>query len=207
MWTRVSRFVIVCGLLAFTTSRTRADCPEFYANSQVVFETTRTNTLTVDPAGQGETLEDAGITLRVRILCTRGSTNPADWEPMAGVPGEMIQLYSADLAFCVPLVASRATDADGWTEFHGTFKAGGCVERLSLWADGVFLAEIPLHLNSPDTGTASPGRVDSSDLVALAGHDGRPDRYSICFDFNEDGSTDSSDVAYFASALGTACPN
>ncbi len=214
MWTKKSVIWIAIGILAAAASPARAQkraqevacgCAAV-VRSEVVFQTTRTNVLTVDPAGRGESLESAGITLRVRMLCNRGTPESPNFQPVAGMPAQEIQLYAPELAYCVPLMASTPTDQDGWTEFHGTYQAGGCAEHVQVWAEGYFMADIPLRINSPDTGVASPGRVDGSDLAALATHLGRPDRYSICFDFNEDGSTDASDLACFALSLGNGCP-
>jgi len=203
MWTTLFSLAIAPALLAAQAPHARAprvNCSCEFATS-VVFEPTLTNVLTVDPAGGGETLEAKGITLRVQFL-----RDGVTFNPIAGVPAEVIQLWSPNLSYCVPITATQPTDANGWTEFHGTFQAGGCVEYLELYADGCFVARISLRLNSPDAGTASPGRIDASDLGVFATYLGHPERYSICFDFNEDGGIDASDLAYFATALGTGCP-
>ena len=166
---------------------------------EFVLESSGPAVLTVDPSGAGETLEQEGIRLRVRIGC--------DGVPAAGAPGAEIVLWNPSLAWCTtPFMAAQATDADGWTEFTGTIRAGGCAERLILFADGIRMAEIPLRINSPDTGTASPGAVDAGDLPALAERIGEPARYSFCFDYNEDGAIDAGDVARFAQSLGGHCP-
>jgi hypothetical protein len=214
MWTELFSLVMAPALLAAQTPDARGRILANYCPGwawwnivpTVVLETPLTNVLTVDPAGRGETLEAKGITLRVQFLCKDPSTDPPTFEPIVGLPAESIGLYSPDLAHCGPILAAQPTDENGWTEFHGTFQAGGCVEHLLLFADGVVFAEVPLRLNSPDSGTASSGRVDDSDLGLLATRLGRPEHYSICFDFNEDGSIDSGDLAYFATVLGSECP-
>lgn len=163
--------------------------------------------LTVNPAGTGERLEDLGITLRARIQCSNGSANSADFTPAAGVPPEEIVLYSPSLCWCIPLMATQVTDAQGWTEFTGTFRAGGCTEQVGLYATGVFLGFVQLRINSPDSGTASPCAVDASDIGALSERLGVPARYDFCFDYNDDGAIDAGDLALFATALGAvSCP-
>ena len=191
------------------------DIPECVpvAATDLVFSRTFTGTyrngepydvLTIDPAGAGDTLEDVGISLRVRLTCA------CIGYPLEGIPAQAIILFPtefpSELCLCSPWTAVRATDADGRTEFHGTLRGGGCVTALDLFADGIYVARVPIKTNSPDTRTASACFVDSSDLVALAARIGRPSRYTICFDYNEDGAVDSSDLAYFAAATGRACP-
>ena len=70
--------------------------------------------------------------------------------------------------------------------------------------DALHIGPIPIHVNSPDTGTASPCVVDQSDLAAFAARLGKPALYSICFDYDESGSIDASDFAFFAAALDRA---
>lgn len=163
-------------------------------------------TLTVSPDGRGETLEEAGITLRLRLYCDYFGD---DRGPMAGVPAEEILLWmlpSSPWCACAGKIAARATDENGYTEFSGTFLAGGCVENLDLFVDGVFSTTIPLRINSPDFGVSSPCYVDAADLANLTMRLGHPERYTFCADFDESGSVDDSDLAYFAAALGRACP-
>jgi hypothetical protein len=158
--------------------------------------------VTVLPNGGGDTLEGAGITLRLRIYCEGYGR---DLGPIAGLPASEIVLYSPALPYCVPMTPSGPTDAEGWTEFTGTFQVGGCVDRVQLFVLGVLAATIPVRFNSPDTGSASPLAVDRSDLPLLAAHFGVPAAYSICFDYNEDGKVDGSDLSFFAATLGAAC--
>ena len=156
--------------------------------------------LTIDPAGVGDTLEDVGISLRIRLTCA------CVGYPLEGIPAQAIILHSSDLCLCAPWTAASATDADGRTEFHGTLRGGGCATSLDLYVDGIYVVRVPIKTNSPDTQAASPCFVDSSDLAALAARIGRPSRYSICYDWNADGGVDSSDLAYLAAATDHACP-
>lgn len=187
-------------------------CHEGFASAQVEVHCDRVfrgsyrtgepfDVLTVAPDGSGETLEEVGITLRVRIICNVFG----DITPITQLPRQEIVLYSTTIGVCTPLYAARATDDDGWTEFTGTFHVGGCADELMLFADGLLVANVPIRLNSPDTWSASPLGVDGADLVALARHLGNPSAYSICFDYNEDGAVDAGDLAYFATALGAFC--
>ena len=116
-----------------------------------------------------------------------------------------IMLYNGNLAVGTFLTASMPTDSEGWTEFHGTMRGGGCVQNLNLFLDGCGVTSIPIKINSPDTGSASPCAVDAGDLSALAARLGIPANYSICFDWNEDGAVDAADVSAFAAVLGANC--
>ena len=158
--------------------------------------------LTIDPSWTGETLEDVGISLRVRLFC---DCFGIDTGPLAGLPAAEIVLYSSSLALGTVLTASMPTDSEGWTEFHGTMRGGGCAQSLTLFADGMPAATIPIKINSPDALPASPCAVDAGDLSALAARLGIPANYSICSDWNEDGAVDAADVSAFASVLGAAC--
>ena len=159
--------------------------------------------LTIHPDGSGDSLEDTGITLRVRPLCECGGPP----RPIPGLAADQILLYSSDTCGCEIAVmqASQPTDAEGWTEFHGTMVGGGCSESLLLFVDGFGVEVIPIRINSPDALPASPCAVDAGDLSALAARLGIPARYSICSDFNEDGAVDAADLSTLAAVLGTAC--
>jgi len=158
--------------------------------------------VTIDPAGTGETLDDVGVALRVRLFC---DCFGVDTGPLVGVPAEEIVLFSSSLATGSPFFASMPTDGNGWTEFHGTMRGGGCAQALTLFTDGVAAVTIPIKTNSPDSGFASPCAVDAGDLSALAARLGIPANYSICSDFNEDGAVDAGDVSAFAAVLGASC--
>lgn len=154
--------------------------------------------LTAVPDGSGDRLEDLGISIRVRLVHpTRG--------PIAQLPASCVLLYNAALCSCSWMTAAGPTDTGGWTKFTGAFRGGGCVEYVTLFADGIALARIPLRINSPDTGTVSPCGVDGSDVAALAQKLGRPSEYSFCFDYNDDGFIDAGDVASFAQQVGANC--
>ena len=158
--------------------------------------------LTIDPAGSGETFEEMGISLRVRLRCEYSGLF------LVGLPAESIILYSTQLCTCSGWKPADApTDENGWTSFSGTIRGGGCATHLSLFADGLGVAQIPIRINSTDMATASPCNVDASDLAGFAERLGRPESYSICFDYNESGppTIDASDLAFFASSLGSQC--
>lgn len=158
--------------------------------------------LTIDPAGTGETFEEMGISLRVRLRCELSGLF------LVGLPAESIILYSPQLCMCSGWKPADApTDENGWTSFSGTIRGGGCATHLSLFADGIYVVNIPIRINSPDTTTASPCHVDASDLATFAVLLGRPESYSICFDYNESGppTINAGDLAFFASTLGSQC--
>jgi hypothetical protein len=158
--------------------------------------------VTILPDGTGETLAQTGIRLRIRVRCSFMG-QPLD--PIPGIPAEEMVLWSASLCGGgAALQADRPTDSEGYTEFTGTMAGGGCAESLRLYIEGVYAAAIPIRINSPDTGSASPCLVDQSDLAALAAHLGIPAQNSICFDYNESGTIDASDLAFFAAAIGRA---
>ena len=104
-------------------------------------------------------------------------------------------------------IADAATDAEGHTTFTGTIAGGGCVESLSVFADGVALGTVPVKTTSPDAAPASPCYVDASDIAAMAQVLGSISRYTPCFDFNGSGppTVDQSDLAFFAPFLGAQC--
>jgi len=156
--------------------------------------------LTITPSGSGETLEDVGITLRMRLYCDCGD---GETSTLANLPADEIVLLASTA--CAWMHPSGPTDAAGWTEFHGTLRGGGCVQSLTLFVAGTGTATIPIKLNSPDTIFASPGAVDAGDLSALVARLGIPTNYSICSDFNEDGAVDAGDLSAFAAVLGSAC--
>ena len=163
--------------------------------------------ITINPAGTGETFEDMGITLRIRLLCVSTGTPLDQGQPIVGLPPDQIVLFSRSLCTCDWINPDRETDTDGWTEFSGTIAGGGCAEGLDLFVEGVFVDTIPVNINSTDVGITSPCHTDASDLVELAAKLGVPEEWSICFDYNESGppTIGASDLAFFASILGANC--
>ena len=157
--------------------------------------------VTILPDGSGDTFAQVGIRLRLRV---RRCFFDRPLDPVAGVPAAEIVLFNSRLCLNAPMHADRPTDAEGFTEFSGTMAGGGCAESLRLFIDGVYAGTIPIRINSPDTGSASPCHVDQSDLAAFAARLGVPERYDICSDFNESGTIDASDLSYLAAALGPA---
>jgi hypothetical protein len=163
--------------------------------------------LTVRPDGSGETFAATGITIRVYIKDCNGV-------PLPGIPREEIVIFNNRMCFCPGgNIADQPTDANGVTTFSGTLAAGGCVENpvpvatIVVW-DGAVIGTLPVKFNSPDAVPASPCQVDASDFSALVqrrgAQVGQPN-YSICFDYNEDGSIDASELSLFANALGAGC--
>ncbi len=189
------------------------DIPEIYpvATVEVQFDRRFTgsyrhgepnNVLTILPDGTGETLSQAGIHLRVRLWCSFMGTPQ---QPIQGMPADQMILWASGLCVGTPLQADHATDADGYTEFSGTMAGGGCASSLTMFVYGLAVSPpIPILVNSPDTGGATPCALDASDLSALAARLGVPSRYSICSDFDESGVIDASDLSFFAAALGRA---
>lgn len=156
--------------------------------------------VTISPDGNGETLADMGITIRFRLKC-----HSTGW-PIVQIPADRMILFNNALCMCSYLTADRPTDADGWTEFTGTIAGGGCAQGLDLYVDGIFMASIPVNINSTDSGTASPCQTDAGDIGLLASKLGDPGAWDICFDYNESGQPiDAGDLAFLASHLGAAC--
>jgi hypothetical protein len=142
------------------------------------------------------------------------------------VPREEIVLFSNVLFHCPGgNVADAATDVNGATGFTGSIRAGGCTNNLLIFGDGVHIEQrflpglvppasvVPVSTNSQDLLLASPGFVDAADLAALAARLGCPgpncppqSGYSICFDWNEDGSIDAAELSSLAAHLGIRCP-
>lgn len=170
-------------------------------NPHVLYSNPRGSVLTVRPDGSGDTLESLGIAIALRLEC--GAYDPPLF--VCGMPAGEIVLFSAALCFCEPWHVTAASDSMGTAHFSGSPHAGGCVRSIAVFVDGVGAGTIPLRINSPDTGTASACAVDQSDLPALAAKLGRPEAYDFCFDYNDDGATDASDIAAFAQAVGRGC--
>lgn len=208
----------LCALVCFIPSGSRAYpcacgstqcCPE---PGQIELTFSRTfqgsyrhgepyDVLTVTPNGSGETLARVGIGLRIQIVCSCGGF------PIAGIPPEDMVLFSSGMCNCPGgIAASGPTDPNGWAEFTGTMRAGGCASSLTLFVDGVSVRTVPILVNSPDINAAAPCAVDASDFSAFVTVFAHPERYGICFDYNESGTVDASDLSYFASAFHSACP-
>jgi len=168
----------------------------------VTFTNVAKNRVTIAPNGAGETFASTGITVTVYLKNCNGA-------PLVGVPLQEIVVFNSALCICPGgNVADAATDANGRTTFSGTIRGGGCVEALTIFADGVAVCTRgDLKTNSPDHVPASPCFVDAGDLAALAAKLGSIPNYNICFDYNESGppTIDASDLAFFASFLGAAC--
>jgi len=155
--------------------------------------------LTIAPNGGFETLETVGIRLRIQIVCS------CTGMPITGIPAQEMVLFSSSGCWCpAGNFAAHDTDADGWTEFTA-LRGGGCASSLTLFVDGVAIVTLPIKINSPDSSTGFGCAVDQSDLAAFATVLGDPARYSICFDYNESGLVDASDLAYFAALLTKHC--
>lgn len=168
--------------------------------SYCVVNITSKDRVTIAPNGAGETFAATGITIQVYLRNSSGA-------PLVGVPRQEIVIYNSGLCICPGgNVADAATDVNGMAAFTGTIRGGGCVESLTIFADGIAICTIPVKTNSPDFVPASPCAVDAGDLGSLATRLGNPANYSICADFNENGGTiDAADLAAFASFLGGGC--
>jgi hypothetical protein len=163
--------------------------------------------LTVDASGTGESFTTFGIDIRVYLKNCQG-------EPLIGIPPQEIVMFNSNLCICPGGAASDAgTDSNGCATWTGTLSAGGCVDVIDVYADGVFICTLTdgattVKLNSTDqaqNGT-SPCFTDASDLAAFAAVLGAGSAGNICFDFNEfDDFIDASDLAFFAAVLGAAC--
>ena len=167
--------------------------------------------VTVAPDGTGETFAQFGITIRVFLKNCQGV-------PIVGVPAQQIALFSPDLCICPDGAHSdAATDANGMATFSGTLKAGGCVTRVDVYAEGTYIDTVrgpspdlvSVKLNSTDAASQgiSPCFTDSADLAGFAARIGKSTQYNICWDYNESGgpTIDSADLAFFASVIGAAC--
>ena len=157
--------------------------------------------VTIAPDGRGETFAGTGISITVILRYATGT-------PAAGIPREAIQIYNPNLCICPGgSIADAPTDITGTTTFSGTIAGGGCAEMHSIYVEGLFIGTIPVKINSTDAVSASPCFTDGADLSALAARLGRPEAWSICFDYNESGppTIDAGDLAFFASTLGAAC--
>jgi len=191
--------VALFAMCAVGTAAADIVCPDS-SYCTVAFATTK-DRVTIAPNGAGETFAATGITIRVFLKNCQGA-------PLVGVPLQEIVIFNSGLCVCPGgNVADAATDANGSTTFSGTIRGGGCVENLSIFADGVNVCTIPVKTNSADRPPASPCAVDAGDLAAFAVALGSIPNYTICFDLNESGppTVDAGDLAGFASFLGAGC--
>jgi hypothetical protein len=167
--------------------------------------------VTVVPDGSGETFTQFGITIHVFLRNCQG-------QPIVGMTAQQITLFNPSLCICPGgAISDAGTDANGMATFSGTLRAGGCVQSLDVYADGVFIGTlrgpspefVTVKLNSMDAAQqgTSPCYTDSSDLAAFAQRLGRVALYSICFDYNENGppTIDASDLSFFAAYIQANC--
>jgi hypothetical protein len=175
-------------------------CPDS-SYCTIAFGTTR-DRLTIIPDGSGDTFTGLQITLRVFLKDCNGAA-------LVGVPREEVVIYNAGLCICPGgTVADAATDVNGMAAFTGTIRGGGCVESLTIFAEGAAICTVAVKTNSPDgipEVGGQPCAVDASDLGNFASALGQPANYSICEDYIEDGVIDSSDLGLFAQALQDRC--
>lgn len=167
----------------------------------VTFTDPNKNRVTIAPNGAGETFAGTGITIKVYLKNCSGA-------PLVGVPAQEVVIFNSALCICPGgNISDAATDINGCTSFSGTIAGGGCVESLTIFADGVGICTIPVKTNSPDHLPASPCNVDAADISGLAFVLGRSDRYDVCKDYNESGppTINAGDLSFFASLLGAAC--
>lgn len=174
------------------------------------------NMVTISPTGNGQTFADptgqalGGIDIRVYVRNCQGT-------PLQGISGNEIVLFNSALCICPGgNGADAATDVNGCTTFSGTIAGGGCASTLDVYADGIFICNIPVGVNSTDAGFATPCATDAGDIGALSANLGTSTAnpgpippsttpYSICQDFTENGAIDAGEIGFLASQLGAAC--
>jgi hypothetical protein len=149
--------------------------------------------VTITPGPDGETLAENGITIRAYLRDCEG-------RPMVGVPADSVFLSNTYLCSCYPggTSADGPTDSLGCATFTGTLRGGGCWDELYLGVGCTIVAEVPVKTNSPDITFVQPCHV-GLDESSNFGFNVYLGRYTICYDFNEDGSLDAADYAQFVS--------
>jgi hypothetical protein len=200
-------FVVVALLACFAGTAAADIVSPDSSYVTVQFAVPSQDRLTISPNGAGETFAANGMTIKVYLKNGAGA-------PLAGVAATEIILHSSALCICPGgNIADAATDLNGATSFSGTLAASGCANSLNCFADGI---SIPRRANPSLVPPATLGAVktnsqdsqpdcftDASDVPALAGKLGTVG--DPCFDWNEDGATDQSEVSSFAQVLGAAC--
>jgi hypothetical protein len=149
--------------------------------------------VTIAPGPDGETLAENGITIRAYLRDCQG-------RPMVGVPADSVYLSNTYLCACFSggTAADGPTDSLGCTKFTGRVRGGGCWNELYLVVGCTIVAEVPVKTNSPDITFAQPCLVGLDESTNFRQHV-IWGIYSICFDFNEDGSLDAADYAQLIS--------
>jgi hypothetical protein len=168
-------------------------------------------TMTVCPAGDGQSLAEVGSIATVTVLDPVGN-------PVADLPVSEMALSEAWgpdalLHYCATsaregFAADAPTDATGTTTFSGTLAAGGWSDlglTAKLWCGELTviaetLISIDVRITSPDLN--ADGRVNLNDFAIFGEAYGTTDW--TC-DFTHDGTVSLPDFAAFGSHYAHAC--
>lgn len=178
--------------------------------------TASVGTIEACPAGDGKTLQQAGLTITLQVF--------ENGAPAVGVAPEHLYLtrvltepYGAIIG-CEGsriMYADAPTDENGYTTFTTAFAASQCCIQLgcpdNLWIGTNYLGgfmtdcdtgeilEIPINVRSVDLNLDET--IDIVDLSLFAEYY-PPYPYNTCVDFNGDGSVDVVDLSIFAEHFG-----
>lgn len=138
--------------------------------------------------------------------------------PIQGIPEAdwWIHGCNSDLCICADgFSANTPTDVNGYTEFSGRIKGGGCADEVYLSCQGkpIMLSPDCVVYDCVEVETKSPDLVnadclvDLSDFTAFAVAYGPGGTYDSCADYNDDGIINLSDFTYFAIHYEHSCPH
>lgn len=201
---RLLSLVLAAGLILGLASLAMAGVPDA-GQSEV---STAGGSVTITPAGNGQTLLSRGAGIDVTVRDANGLAIPA-------YPAQDIWVDdngSGDINLCQGgSTADADTDENGFTTITGLISGGGYTQLgMSVYVSGVALTLNPdgtggtsfsLDVNSPDIN--GDRIVDLSDIALFSG-----DLVAFNFrsDYNHDTVVDLSDIALFSGWIGEVCP-
>lgn len=181
------------------------------ANAQILgcgsTAVTNGGNLAVCPAGDGETFALNNAVITLTILDITGL-------PFVGIPRCDFYLIDCDptmdLLLCDGSNSSNAdfnTDANGMTTISGTISASGCADGLRIVVFGEFIPDpttncitdlcVPIAIRSVDLDNMDGLEIVNLVDLATIADAWPPNPYSMCVDFNQDGTVGLQDLAFF----------
>jgi len=154
-------FLLATFCLAVTWNIADANDPD----TNICSATSAGGAFYICPAGDGETLADAGATITVTVLDANGL-------PCVGYPKENIWVSSIvpdELELCPGAnMADTDTDANGVTTISGTIVGGGYTQNgLYVHIDGEPISGSPLSINVNSVDITGDLYIDLCEMIIL----------------------------------------